>query len=86
VVNLFPDGTAAYFNRALAKTELKDYQGAIKDYTTAIEKDPNPGMAYYNRGLLKNKLKDNAGACTDLIKAQELKYESAPAAVLQYCK
>jgi tetratricopeptide (TPR) repeat protein len=58
----------------------------MEDYTTTIQKDPNPGMAYYNRGLLKNKLKDNAGACSDLRKAQELKYENAAAAVLQYCK
>jgi tetratricopeptide (TPR) repeat protein len=86
VIKLYPEGTAAYFNRALAKTELKDYAGAIEDYTTAIKKDPNPGMAYYNRGLLKLKLKDNQGACGDLEKAQSLHYEKAAAAVLQYCK
>ncbi|HRG59324.1 MAG TPA: hypothetical protein PK323_10235 [Bacteroidia bacterium] len=85
MIKYFPEGTAAYFNRALAKTELKDFQGALNDYTTVIQKDANPGMAYYNRGLLKVKLKDNKGACEDLKKAQELNYLNAAAAVLKYC-
>lgn len=45
-----------YFNRAGAKYELKDYKGAIVDYTKAIEIEPRFTSTYFNRGLLKIKL------------------------------
>jgi len=55
------------------KYYLKDYAGAIADYTKAIELDPNDAKAYYNRGNSKKNLKDYKGAITDYTKAIELK-------------
>lgn len=61
----------AYYNRALAKSYLKEYAAAIEDYTTAIALKPNFPMAYNNRGADKNELKDYNGAVNDYTKAIE---------------
>ncbi len=56
----------AYNNRGVAKGELRDYDGAIADYTKAIEINPNYANAYYNRGIAKKALNDNNGYEEDL--------------------
>ena len=61
-----------YFYRAYEKYILKDYYGAIADYTKAIEINPNNASTYYNRGLVKYKLKDYYGAIEDYTKAIEI--------------
>ena len=61
-----------YFYRAYEKINLKDYYGAIADYTKAIEINPNFSNAYYNRGLTKYDLKDYKGAIEDYTKAIEI--------------
>ncbi|MDA0889486.1 MAG: tetratricopeptide repeat protein [Bacteroidetes bacterium] len=61
-----------YFNSGYDKDDLKDYSGAIADYTKAIELDPNFAYAYYNRGNSKKNLKDYSGAIADYTKAIEL--------------
>jgi tetratricopeptide (TPR) repeat protein len=61
-----------YFYSAYKKTTLKDYYGAIADYTKAIELNPNKAQIYNNRGLAKDKLKDYNGAIADYSKAIEL--------------
>ena len=45
----------AYYNLGNVKRELKDYYGAISDYTKAIEINPNFKSAYKNRGISKRK-------------------------------
>jgi len=42
-----------HFYSGNTKYELKDYKGAIQDYTKAIELNPNHANAYYNRGVAK---------------------------------
>ena len=61
-----------YYNIGVQKDELKDYYGAISDYTKAIELDPNYADAYSNRGSSKTDLKDYYGAIADYTKAIEL--------------
>ena len=61
-----------YFYSAYNKANLNDYNGAIADYTKAIELDPNNSNAYINRGIVKNDLKDYYGAIFDYTKAIEL--------------
>ena len=39
-----------YFNRGNSKAELSDYEGALRDYTEAINLSPNLVQGYYNRG------------------------------------
>ncbi len=54
-----------FFNRGNAKDESGDYQGAIADFTRAIEIDPQDAAAYYNRGNAKDELGDYQGAISD---------------------
>ena len=61
-----------YFNRALEKRKLKDYYGAISDYTKAIEINPQDESAYYNRGWNKDEIGDYYGAISDYSKAIEI--------------
>ena len=55
------------------KMNLKDYYGAINDYSRAIELKPDNVYAYYfNRGNAKKNLKDYYGAINDYSKSIEL--------------
>ena len=65
----------AYYNRALAKENLKDFEGALSDYTKAIEiypKGEDAGDAYHGRGYAKEMLKDFEGAIKDYTIATKL--------------
>jgi tetratricopeptide (TPR) repeat protein len=62
-----------YLERAQQRYESKYYQGAIDDYTMALEIDPNNVEVWLGRGLAKEKLKDFKGAFSDYTKAIELK-------------
>ncbi|MER3478414.1 MAG: hypothetical protein C4287_20540, partial [Leptolyngbya sp. ERB_1_2] len=44
---------------------LGDRQGAINDYSSAIELDANHSIAYNNRGLIKFEFGDHRGAIED---------------------
>ena len=44
-----PDDAEAYYNRASAREEKRDLDGAIKDYDEAIRLKPDYAEAYYNR-------------------------------------
>jgi tetratricopeptide (TPR) repeat protein len=68
-----------YFYSGYSKANLKDYNGAITDYTKAIELNPNLTQAYYNRGHSKINLKDYNGAIADFTKAIELNPNNADA-------
>lgn len=41
-----------WFDRGVIKANTKDYQGAISDFTKAIEINPRHAQAYYQRGLI----------------------------------
>jgi hypothetical protein len=41
----------AYYERACAKVDKGDVRGAIKDFTWAIELEPNHRQAYGSRGF-----------------------------------
>jgi tetratricopeptide (TPR) repeat protein len=68
-------GAYAYRQRGKLKEEyLKDYSGALTDYTNAIEIDPSYDFAYLNRVTLRLLLKDYKGAiedCTKIIDIQK---------------
>jgi clan AA aspartic protease (TIGR02281 family) len=62
------DSTLAYDygNRADAKRLLKDYKGALVDFTKAIELKPTEEWFYYRRGWVKDEfLKDPQGGLKD---------------------
>ena len=56
-----------------------DLQGAIADYTKAIEIDPNYAAIYLVRGKAKYELKNYQGAIEDYTKAIEIKSDFASA-------
>ena len=55
----------ALLKQGNAKLVKEDYQGAIGDFTKAIQLDPNYAIAYNNRGLAKYELGDKKGAIGD---------------------
>ena len=64
----FKEATLHYKNgNTLLK--INDFQGAIEEYTTAIDLYPDSAKALNSRGMVKMELKDYIGAITDLNKA-----------------
>ena len=61
----------AYINRGVLKTQLNDYVGAIADFDTAIELEPNNGYAHFCKGFAKEGIKDFKGAIADYTRAIE---------------
>ena len=57
-----------YYEQGVENYKSGDYQGAIKDFSKAIEIYPQNFNAYYNRGLMKLILKDYLGAISDFSK------------------
>ena len=62
-----------YFYKAYEKFNNGNDQGAIVDFSKAIEINPNYSQAYNNRGTSKANLEDYQGAIVDYSKAIELK-------------
>ena len=56
-------------NRGINKANLKNYYGAISDYTIAIEINPYDTDLYINRSISKENIGDIRGACVDAKKA-----------------
>ena len=67
-----PSSIGAYRARASSKEKLKDFKGAIADYSKAIEIDSKSWDHYYYRGWAKYYSNDMIGACQDARKAKEL--------------
>ena len=68
-----------YYNQGVEKHDVGNYQGAIDDYTKAIDVDPQNAYAYYNRGKAKYDLLDYQGAIADYTKAIEINPQFASA-------
>ena len=54
-----------YYGRGLAKSTKGDQDGAIADFSKAIELNPKLAEAYLNRGLAKSTKGDQDGAIAD---------------------
>jgi len=61
-----------FFNRGYAKQAKGDLDGAIADYTHALELDPKHASVYNNRGNAKRAKGDLDGAIADYARALEL--------------
>lgn len=68
-----------YLERAQQRYESKYYQGAIEDYSSALEIDSTNVEVWLGRGLAKEKLKDYKGAFSDYTRAIDLKENFAKA-------
>jgi tetratricopeptide (TPR) repeat protein len=69
VMLLKPNNAYAYYSRGIARSELGDTQGAIEDYTQAINIDSNCVDAYYSRGIARSELGDKQGEIEDYTQA-----------------
>ncbi len=60
----------SYYKSGIAKAEKRDNQGAVDDYTSAIEfpnaNDKEKAMSLYNRALVYHSLRENEKAIDDL--------------------
>ena len=68
-----------YFNQGVEKYEAGNYQGAIDDWSKAIEINPQNANTYNNRGSAKDDLGDYQGAIADYTKAIEINPQYANA-------
>ena len=71
-IELNPNYSESYCNRATAYLELKQYERAIQNYNKAIELNPNFARAYINRGKAYKKLGDKSKAEADFKKYDKL--------------
>jgi tetratricopeptide (TPR) repeat protein len=62
----------AYNNRGFAKQTKGDLEGAIADYSRALELNPRYATAYHNRGIAKRARGDLDGSIADYSRALEL--------------
>ena len=67
-----PTNPHIFFNRAIAKRELKAYPDAIADLSKTIELNSLDFKAYQERGENWLSLKDTLKACEDFQKAVKL--------------
>ena len=65
----FAGAYQAYTNRGIARLALGDSQGAIADYTSAININPKHALAYNSRGHVRDKIGDKSGAIADFTMA-----------------
>jgi len=71
VIKIKPYLAEPYLNRAIAKIQLGDYQGADRDCSEAIKINPFLPQAYYARGFARKKLNFLPEATADFTKALE---------------
>lgn len=74
---LDPTNAAAHFNRATTRYDLGDRQGAVADYTQALEIDRENDVAYNNRGLARFETGDKQGAIADFDAALQINPQNA---------
>jgi len=84
-IELNPNFSYAYFNRAYLKFQNENYIGAIEDYSEAINQSPSFAEAYLNRALILLILENNEQACKDLSKAGELGITKGYSLISKYC-
>ncbi len=77
-----------YYNRATARENAKDYQGAIADYTSSLESGP-PDISmyiYFSRGRVYSLLGQRSESCGDWSEAAKLGHPKAMEMLKQFCR
>ena len=72
ISNCYSQTAETYFDRGVDKANLKDYRGAIADFTKAIELEANYAKTYFVRGRAKTNLQDYRGAIADYMECLPL--------------
>lgn len=85
-VELNPQNEGAKLNLGLIYQKMGSYEQALAFYDNVLEMNPKNKNAYYLRGLLWLQVGMPEKGCEDLKKGEELGFETAKNARLQYCK
>jgi len=67
-----PQTGSDYVNRGNIRFEAGDFDGAIADYTEAIELNAADSVAYYNRGIARGRQGDHSRAIEDYTRAIQI--------------
>jgi tetratricopeptide (TPR) repeat protein len=70
--SLFAQTGFQYYNIALVKYNIRDYEGALEDLAKVIENEPSNPLAFNLRGMVKYNLDDIPGAIEDYSRAIEI--------------
>lgn len=62
-----------FYLRGIERSDLNNCQGAIEDFTRAIELYANHDLAFFNRAIEKTHLKNHEGAVKDYTRSIEIK-------------
>lgn len=79
IIERQPDSYYGYYTRGIGRGLLNDTQGAIDDYTKAIEVDPEHDDLWYNRGVELEKINQKDAAFTDYTRAIKINPRHAKA-------
>ena len=71
-ISSYTDLNEDFQRKGIEKLELGNYNGAIIDFSKAIEIDPNDAVTYDYRGVAKAKRGDFSGSIIDYNKSLEL--------------
>lgn len=77
--SLNPRNTQAFLNRGVAFVQIRDFDGALKDFDTAIDLEPLNPECYVNRGIVYINHALFPKALADFDRAIELDPAAAPA-------
>lgn len=80
-----PSSGFAYYNRANLKSKMQNLQGAISDYTFAINLEKDFAEAYYNRGVSYIEEGLSEKGCIDLSKAGQMGIKEAYEIINAFC-
>jgi len=72
-VSIAPNSAAVYYARAVCKYGMKDFVGAVQDYTKVIAIDPSHYQSFYGRGVAKSQMNEYTSAKEDFDVAIMLK-------------
>jgi tetratricopeptide (TPR) repeat protein len=79
IIELNPNDSMAYFDRAIMRENLGDTLGALSDLTKEIEIDPKSADNYFLRGMLYKNSNKYEKALSDFKKVNRLDYGNADA-------
>ena len=74
-----PESASIYYLRGGVRKQLKDYEGAISDFTQAIERKPDYVDAHNDRGIIYYNREDYQKAIADYNRAIQIKPDYAHA-------
>ncbi|HOG19487.1 MAG TPA: tetratricopeptide repeat protein [Salinivirgaceae bacterium] len=85
-VELNPNFSLCYYNKANIMALSQRFREAIDDYSKAISIDESLPQAYYNRGLTLIYLKEVERGCLDISKAGQLGISDSYNVIKRYCE